>query len=67
MVQRPCTQQFRTNDGDEIPFEKGEGGFGPSGSKWTTKELNWLAVCFQDDLRTRGRLLAGNQAVWPNR
>lgn len=49
MVQRPCTQQFRTKDGDEIPFEKGEGGFGPSGSKWTTKELNWLAVCFHDD------------------
>ena len=48
MAPRPHIKEFKTKVGDENPFKTGKGGLGPSGSNWTTKELNWLAVQFQD-------------------
>ena len=51
MDQHLRIQEFKIKNGDETPFKIGKGGSGPSGSKWATKELNWLAVHFQDECK----------------
>lgn len=65
MVQPHRIKKFKTKDGDEMPFTEGEGGLGPSGSRWTTKELNWLAVHFQDECDVKDVFSAGTVLSGP--
>lgn len=65
MVQPHRIKKFKTKHGDETPFTEGEGGLGPSGSRWTTKELNWLAVHFQDECDVKDVFSAGTVLSGP--